>query len=29
VLLLGIWVLYRIIRGWIALANGRPMPPPH
>ena len=27
-LLLGIWVLYRIIRGWIALANGRPMPVP-
>ena len=24
--LLGIWVLYRIIRGWIALAEGRPMP---
>jgi len=21
----GIWVLYRIIRGWIALAEGRPM----
>jgi len=28
VVLLGIWVLYRIIRGWIALANGRPMPLP-
>ena len=26
--LLGIWVLYRIIRGWIALADGRPMPVP-
>ena len=25
-LLLGIWVLYRIARGWIALANDRPMP---
>ena len=25
----GIWVLYRIIRGWIALANGRPMPVPN
>ena len=25
---LGIWVLYRIIRGWIALANARPMPVP-
>jgi uncharacterized membrane protein len=24
----GIWVLYRIIRGWIALAEARPMPPP-
>ena len=24
----GIWVLYRIIRGWIALANGKPMPVP-
>jgi len=22
----GIWVLYRIIRGWIALANAQPMP---
>ena len=22
----GIWVLYRIIRGWITLANGQPMP---
>ena len=28
-LLLGIWVLYRIIRGWIVLANGRPMPVPN
>ena len=25
----GIWVLYRIIRGWIALAEGRPMPLPN
>jgi uncharacterized membrane protein len=25
----GIWVLYRIIRGWIALAEARPMPPPN
>jgi uncharacterized membrane protein len=25
-LLLGVWVLYRIARGWIALANARPMP---
>jgi uncharacterized membrane protein len=24
----GIWVLYRIIRGWIALAEGKPMPLP-
>jgi len=24
----GIWVLYRIIRGWIALAEARPMPVP-
>jgi uncharacterized membrane protein len=25
-LLLGVWVLYRIARGWITLGNGRPMP---
>lgn len=24
--LVGLWVLYRIIRGWIALAESRPMP---
>jgi len=24
----GIWVLYRIIRGWLALLDGRPMPLP-
>lgn len=24
----GLWVLYRILRGWIALADGRPMPVP-
>ena len=24
----GLWVLYRIIRGWIALAEARPMPVP-
>jgi uncharacterized membrane protein len=24
----GIWVLYRIIRGWIALAEAKPMPLP-
>jgi len=22
----GIWVLYRIVRGWLALASGKPMP---
>ena len=27
-LVLGIWVLYRLIRGWIALAEARPMPFP-
>ncbi len=26
VLALGVWVLYRIIRGWIALSNGRTVP---
>jgi uncharacterized membrane protein len=26
--ILGIWVLYRLIRGWIALLEGRPMPVP-
>ena len=26
--LVGLWVLYRIIRGWLALLNGRPMPMP-
>ena len=25
-LLLGVWVLYRIARGWVTLANARPMP---
>jgi uncharacterized membrane protein len=24
----GIWVLYRITRGWLALLDGRPMPTP-
>jgi uncharacterized membrane protein len=24
----GLWVLYRIIRGWIALTEARPMPMP-
>ena len=27
-LLLGLWVLYRIIRGWIALGGGKAMPLP-
>jgi uncharacterized membrane protein len=26
--LVGLWVLYRIIRGWMALAQSRPMPTP-
>ena len=25
----GLWVLYRIIRGWLALVDGRPMPMPN
>ncbi len=28
VVVVGIWVFYRIIRGWIALANGKAMPLP-
>lgn len=24
----GLWVLYRIIRGWLALKDGQPMPLP-
>ena len=24
--LVGLWVLYRIVRGWLALVNARPMP---
>ena len=24
--LISIWFLYRIVRGWVALANGRPLP---
>lgn len=24
----GLWVIYRIVRGWIALADGKPMPLP-
>jgi len=27
-LLLGLWVIYRIIRGWVALANRKAMPLP-
>ena len=27
-LLLGLWVIYRIVRGWIALANSKAMPLP-
>ena len=26
--LIGLWVLYRIIRGWLNLLSGRPMPMP-
>ncbi len=26
VVVVGLWVLYRIIRGWVALANVRPLP---
>jgi uncharacterized membrane protein len=26
VIVVGIWVLYRIIRGWLALSKGEPMP---
>ena len=28
-LVVGLWVLYRIIRGWLALAEGKPMPMPN
>jgi uncharacterized membrane protein len=28
VVALGIWLLYRVIRGWLALADKRPMPLP-
>jgi uncharacterized membrane protein len=27
-LVLGIWLLYRVIRGWLALFDGKPMPLP-
>jgi uncharacterized membrane protein len=26
--IVGIWVLYRVIRGWLALRDGRPLPLP-
>ncbi len=29
VVVVGLWVLYRIIRGWLALADGKPMPMPN
>lgn len=25
-IVVGLWVLYRIVRGWITLGNGKPMP---
>jgi uncharacterized membrane protein len=28
VVLVGLWVIYRIIRGWMALANRKAMPLP-
>ena len=28
-LVVGLWVLYRIIRGWLALLDARPMPMPN
>lgn len=28
IMVLGIWLLYRVIRGWLALAGRRPMPVP-
>ena len=27
-IVVGLWVLYRIARGWLTLANGKPMPRP-
>jgi uncharacterized membrane protein len=27
-IVVGLWVLYRIVRGWITLADRKPMPPP-
>ncbi len=29
VVVVGLWVLYRIIRGWLALLDGKPMPMPN
>ena len=29
VVVVGLWVLYRIIRGWLALFDGKPMPMPN
>jgi len=26
--LIGIWIIYRVARGWLALRDGRPMPLP-
>jgi uncharacterized membrane protein len=26
---IGLWYLYRFVRGWLAFAEGRPMPMPH
>jgi uncharacterized membrane protein len=26
--LVSLWVIYRIVRGWLALRDGRPMPLP-
>jgi uncharacterized membrane protein len=28
IFLAGVWVLYRVIRGWVALVDRRPMPVP-
>ena len=27
-ILTGLWVLYRIVRGWMTLSAQKPMPPP-
>jgi len=27
--IVGLWILYRIVRGWLALVSGRPMPLPN